>query len=325
MEEARLRIAVTGSRLFGCRLSDAQLARMRAAAPQADFVIHTDPGRFVAGLAEADIAAGQILDAPLPELSRLAWFHSWSAGTDGEPVGALSAAGVEVTSSKGNGAPGIAEYVMLAMMMLSRRAALWLDAQKRHAWERRVTPELQGAVLGLIGFGHIGQAIARRAEGFGMRVIAIRRDAAAPVPEGLACEIRQPDDLLEMLRIADYVAVAAPLTPQTRSLLRDEHFRAMKASAFYICVSRGAIAEEAALCRALREGWIAGAALDAHATEPLPPDSPLWDLPNTIVTPHNAGATQGNLDRAVDIFIDNLKRTAGGQPRRNVVDPAAGY
>ena len=119
--------------------------------------------------------------------------------------------------------------------------------------------------------------------------------------------------------------VAAPLTPETRGLLTERHFRAMKRSALYVCVSRGAIADPVALHLALAEGWIAGAALDAHATEPLPPDSPFWDLPNVLVTPHNAGTTPGTAERSIDIFVDNLDRFARSEALRNVVDADSGY
>lgn len=319
----RRTIALLGPSFAGYRLSDAQVARIREAAGPATLDVHHDPQTFLAALTGADIAAGHVRGA-LPRLGRLSWFHSWSAGMDVEPVGALSDAGVRLTSSKGNGAIPIAEFTIMAMLMVARRATEWIDAQRRHAWERHVSPELHGATLGLIGVGHIGAEIARRANAFGMRCIAVRRSVAAPDVDHIA-RMLPPDGLPELLAEADFVVVAAPLTAETRGMLTERHFRAMKRTAIYVCVSRGAIADPAALHQALSQGWIAGAALDAHAVEPLPPESPFWDMPNVLVTPHNAGTTVNTAERSVDVFVDNLGRFARGEDLRNVVDRAAGY
>ncbi len=317
----RRTIALLGPNFAEYRFSEDQSARIRAAAGDAVLDVHADPQSFLAALPHADIAAGHVRGV-LPGLGRLAWLHCWSAGMDQEPVAALAKAGVRLTSSKGNGAIPIAEYTLMAMLMLARRATEWIDAQRAHAWTRHVSTELHGATLGLIGVGNIGAEIARRADAFGMRCIATRRGA------GAVAHVRRmlpADALPELLAEADFVVVAAPITPETRFMLTERHFRAMKPSAFYVCVSRGAVADPAALHRALAEGWIAGAALDAHATEPLPADSPFWDMPNVLVTPHNAGTTLGTAERSVDIFVDNLGRFGRGEALRNVVDAAVGY
>jgi phosphoglycerate dehydrogenase-like enzyme len=133
------------------------------------------------------------------------------------------------------------------------------------------------------------------------------------------------DRLHEMLGRSDFVVVTAPKTPETTGMLGESEFRAMKPSAYYICYSRGGIADDAALLRALREGWIAGAGLDAHSTEPLPPDSPFWSLPNVIVTPHGGAATPSTRQRGIAIFLENLRRYQAGQPLLNVIDKDAGY
>jgi phosphoglycerate dehydrogenase-like enzyme len=313
-----------GPGFAGYRLTPAQVERIRAASDGATLDIHEDQGAFVAALPGAEIAAGHLRGRALPDIAQLRWFHGWSAGLDNEPVAALWQNGVQVTCSKGNGAIPIAEFTLLAMLMVARRATAWIDAQRRHAWERHVSPELHGATLGLIGLGHIGAAIAARAAAFGMRVVALRRNAGAPPPPHVAA-VLPPEQLPALLAAADFVVVAAPLTAETRGLLGEAEFRAMKRSAIYVCVSRGGIADPAALHRALAEGWIAGAALDAHATEPLPPESPFWDMPNVLVTPHNAGTSLGTAERSVDIFCDNLRRYARGEALVNVVDRRSGY
>ncbi|PZN95573.1 MAG: D-2-hydroxyacid dehydrogenase [Hyphomicrobiales bacterium] len=320
------RIAVIGPVFADYRLSDSQLGRIRQAAPDATLTVLTDPAAFRARLAEADVAAGQIgRQAALPPFGRLAWFHTWSAGTDGEPAEALLASNIRLTCSKGNGAIPIAEFTIWAMLTIARRATSWLDAQTRHEWRRHTSPELHGATLGLIGLGHIGGEIARRAAAFGMRCIAVRRDAGAVNPGPHVSQVLPPDRLMEMLAVADFVVVAAPLTPETRGMLGEMQFRAMKPTAFYVCVSRGAIADPDVLRRALAEEWIAGAVLDAHATEPLPPGDLFWDLPNTIVTPHNAGTTIGTADRAIEVFVENLGRLERGEPLHNVIETGIGY
>jgi phosphoglycerate dehydrogenase-like enzyme len=131
--------------------------------------------------------------------------------------------------------------------------------------------------------------------------------------------------LHDLLGRSDFVVVTAPRTAETTGMLGEAEFRAMKRSAYYICFSRGGIAEDAALLRALQEGWIAGAGLDAHGTEPLPPDSPFWEAPNTLITPHNGASTPFTRQRGIDIFADNLRRYLDGRPLHNLIDKTRGY
>ncbi len=320
-----MKIAIIGPSFNAYRLRAPQIERVCRAMGSDTLLEFDDPIAFRAALCDVDIAAGHVGLAPLPALGRLRWFHTWAAGIDHEPAEALLAAGVRVTCSKGNGAIPIAEFTLMAMLMIARQATDWIDAQRHHEWRRHTSPELAGATLGLIGLGHIGTEIARRASAFGMKCLAVRRHAAK-VPADVPIERTfGPDGLTKMLAQADFVVVAAALTPETKGMLGEAEFHAMKPSAFYICVSRGAIADPAALHKALTERWIAGAVLDAHAVEPLPPDSPSWDLPNTLVTPHNAGTTLGTADRAVDIFIENLDRFRNDQALRNEIEPGVGY
>jgi len=156
-----------------------------------------------------------------------------------------------------------------------------------------------------------------------MRVLGLRRNADRAVPG--VDEMFRPDQLHAFLAECDFVVVTTPSTPDTLGVFDVAAFRAMKRSAYFICISRGGIAVDAAPLEALREGWIAGAGLDAHGVEPLPADSPFWSLPNVIVTPHNGATTPATAQRSVDIFIDNLQRYVAGQPLPDVVDKSAGY
>jgi phosphoglycerate dehydrogenase-like enzyme len=210
----------------------------------------------------------------------------------------------------------------MLMLMLNNDARRWQAAQAERRWEPYRHPELCGLTCGIIGLGHCGQDLARKAKAFHMRVIGIRR---TPVPVPDVDELFTHDRLHDFLGQSDFVIMTAPYTPATAGMLGEAEFRAMRPSAYYICISRGGIAQDDALLRALREGWIAGAGLDAHASEPLPPDSPFWDAPNTFITPHNAASTENSRQRGLAIFIDNLRRFVAGEPLRNVVDKQAGY
>jgi phosphoglycerate dehydrogenase-like enzyme len=175
----------------------------------------------------------------------------------------------------------------------------------------------------LIGVGAIGERTAAVASALGMRVLGIRRDAARGAP-GVAA-MYGLDRLLDLLPEADCVVLTVPLNRSTQGMIGERELRAMKPSAYLVNIGRGGTVQEDALVRALREGWIAGAGLDVFAEEPLPETSPLWELENVIVTAHYAGMTPHYDERALAIFLDNLRRYRAGEPLRNVVDKAAGY
>ena len=234
----------------------------------------------------------------------------------------MVASEILLTCSKGNGAIPLAEYAVMMMLMLSRSAVRAVHAHDNSRWDRFTHPELNGQTCGILGLGYSGLDLALKAKAFHMRVLGVRRtDQPAPNVDELFPTAR----LREFLGQSDFVVVTAPRTPETLGMLGEAEFRAMKPSAYYICFSRGGIADDAALLRALTEGWIAGAGLDAHSEEPLPPDSPFWTAPNTLVTPHNGATSPATPERGLDIFIDNLERYIAGRPLRNIVDKRAGY
>lgn len=273
-------------------------------------------------IAEADAVAGSIGPGALARAARLRWVQSWRAGPDEALFPEMIASDVILTSCAGNGAIPLAEHAMWLMLTLNRDALRWVRAQEVGRWERHTHGELNGLTLGIIGLGHSGLDLAQKAKAFHMHVLGMRRSdrSAAHVDEVLAT-----DRLHELLGRSDFVVVTAPLTAQTRGMLGEAEFRAMKPTAFFIVFSRGGIADDAALLRAVNEGWIAGAGLDDFGTEPLPADSPFWTARNTICTPHNGATTEATLDRGVDIFVDNLGRFARGEELINVVNKAAGY
>lgn len=308
--------------LMSGELNEQQIAQIKAAVPGADVRYYGSRAKLEDEIEQADIVAGSISPSGLAKATRLKWVQSWAAGTNEILFPEMVVSPVVVTSCASNGAIPLAEHAVMLMLMLSRNAPKWLKNQQDSTWERWYHPELAGLTCGIIGLGYSGADLALKLKGFHMRVIGTRR---TPRPTPNVDEVLPLDRLHELLAQSDFVVMTAPRTPESKGMLGEAEFRAMKPSAYYICFSRGGIADDAALLRALNEGWIAGAGLDAHSQEPLPPDSPFWTAPNTIITPHNGATTPNTRQRGVDIFVENLAHYLAGEPLRNVVDKAAGY
>lgn len=256
---------------------------------------------------------------------RLQWIQLTSAGADRLLNSGFVEEGVMVTTVSGLHATPIGEFVLTAMLMFAKGAPKSMRAQLRHEWARFAPTELYGKTVGVVGMGHIGTEVGRLAKAFGCRVIGTRRSATERYATPEADEIMPASELNRLLAESDYVVLSMPLTPETRDMIGEAELRAMKPTAVLVNIARGAVVVESALAQALREGWIAGAALDVFEREPLPPGSPFWDMENVIVTPHVSGGTEIYNQRAVAIFADNLRRYLAGEPLRNVVDPTRGY
>jgi D-2-hydroxyacid dehydrogenase (NADP+) len=244
----------------------------------------------------------------------LGWLHTFSAGVDHPVFQAFKERGVVVTTSSGSSASPIAQTVMMYLLALTRDLPGWFRAQAEHRWDVRSVDELDGRTIGVVGMGPIGLEVLRLAEAFGMRTIGMRRSVRGDE----AHETWALDRLHELAACVDALVLAVPLTPDTRGLVDTSVFAAMRPGALFVNIARGEVTDEEALIDALRSGHLGGAGLDVFATEPLPADSPLWDLPNVIVTPHSSGASERSYERATDIFIDNLARLASGAPLRNI-------
>ncbi|PRX96625.1 D-2-hydroxyacid dehydrogenase [Allonocardiopsis opalescens] len=312
-----------GPVLVSGRFEPAEEERIRAAAAGApvDFVRRL--GDRAELLAAATVIAGSPNRAELAAASAVRWVHSWAAGVNGDLAAGLDEHPAVLTSSTGNGAIPLAEHAMMLMLMLNRDAPRWARAQAGHRWERFQHGELNGLTCGIIGLGHCGLDLAAKARAFHMQVLGVRRRTGLPCPGVDA--VHPPEDLHLVLAESDFVVVTAPGTPATAGLIGEPELKAMKESAHLVVVSRGGIVSDRALLRALTEGWIAGAGLDAHGEEPLPESSPFWELPNVIVTPHNGATTEATRRRGLEVFVDNLRRHVQGRPLVNVVDKSAGY
>jgi phosphoglycerate dehydrogenase-like enzyme len=247
--------------------------------------------------------------------ANLGWLHTFSAGVDHEIFQRFVERGVRLTTSSGAHAVPIAQTVVLYLLALSRDLRGWLDAQAAHRWEPRAIHDLQGDRLGVVGLGPIGLEVARLGQALRMQVIGMRRRPRGDEP----CETWELSRLGELLPLVDHLVLALPLAAETRHLLDSDAFARIKPGATLVNVGRGALVDEAALVAALRDGRLAGAALDVFEVEPLPRESPLWDLPNVIVTPHSSGTNPGNDQRATAIFLENLRAFEAGLPLRNEV------
>ena len=236
------------------------------------------------------------------KLPKLQWLHTFSAGVDSPVFTRFLQRGVRLTTSSGSSARPIAQVVAWMMIGLSRNANAWARAQREHRWEPRNHDDLEGRNLAIIGMGPIGTEIALLGNALGMNVTGCRRTISGNEPCTMVT-LARADSLIEW---ADYLVLALPLNDDTQGFLSEQRLATMKPTAFVINIGRGALIDESALTTALQTEQIAGAGLDVFTVEPLPAESPLWDLPNVIITPHNSSDTEGRQTRSAAIFFENL-------------------
>jgi D-2-hydroxyacid dehydrogenase (NADP+) len=252
--------------------------------------------------------------------SKLHWLHVFNAGVENPVFRGFIERGVTLTTSSGSTAKPIAQTAIGGMLMLARGFPAWGESQRRKAWEPlRGNPpvDLDSQTIVVLGLGAIGNEIARLARTIGLHVIGVRR---SPQREGdHVDEMVPPARLLDVLPRADWLALACPLTDETRHIVNSEAITAMPRGARILNIARGDVIDEEAMIAALRSGQLGGAYLDVVSTEPLLPESPLWDLPNVIITPHNSATAAGNERRTVQYFLANLRAWAKGEPMVNVV------
>ena len=274
------------------------------------------PGDSPRGLSEA-VRAG----------TRLRWVQA-AAGGAGEQVRAAGLsveeqARVLITRAAGVHAGPLAEFAILGLLAFAKGLPRLLDDRQARRWERYPMAELAGSTVLVVGLGEIGTEVARLAKAFGMRVIAINRSGRTQSP--YVDEIRTARFLADLLPVAHGVVLALPLTDETRGLIDAAAFGRMHSGAVLVDVGRGGVVDEAALVHALEGGQLAGAALDVFATEPLPADSPLWWLPNVLLSPHTAGRSTRENERLVALFSENLRRYLAGDELLGRLHPTLLY
>lgn len=262
--------------------------------------------------------------------SELRLLHSISVGMEPLLCPEVKESDVLLTNSRGANAKPVAEHAIALMMALTRNIHLSVRAQLNRSWERsslRNGVEVEGLTLGIIGFGAIGKEISRKAHHLGMKVIATRRAVSQANSEEIPdyVTLYSMVDLYHVLQESDVVMICLPLTNETSNLIGEAELKRMKRTSYIINVSRGQIINEDALIRALREGWVGGAGLDVFGSHPLPEESPLWELPQVIITPYISASSPHTMKRAMTIFADNLLRLSSGMPLQNVVNKEIGY
>jgi phosphoglycerate dehydrogenase-like enzyme len=325
---------VLATPILGAQLTRELVARIeavdgvRCVLIGSDGHIHGDAAE--AAFDEADIlllgsVPASVLDHVVSRAPKLRWIHSASAGVDRISTPAVRERGLLVTNARGVFSRPIAEYVVMMSLAIARRLPQLLELQRERTWQPIRGRELSELTVGIIGYGSIGEEVARLLEPFGCRLLATRRHVDRGVGKAGRVELFALGDLAQVLRASDIVVVAAPLTEETAGLIGADQLAEMREDAWLINIARGRLIDELALRRALESGWIGGAVLDVFSEEPLPPDSPLYRTPNVVITPHTSWASDRVIERSVDLFVENLRRDRAGEALRNVVDLEAGY
>lgn len=301
--------------------------RLKQDFPQLEIVHLSNYEKVEDHLSDAEIVVTWSLRPEQFAVARkLRWIHSPAAAVHQLMFPELVSSDVLITNARDVHAPVVAEHVIALIFALAKKVPQAVRLQDKHIWGKdKLKPsELGGAVLGLVGLGSIGREVTKRASGLGMRVIAVRKSADKPNIEGVE-RVFPTSELDRMVAEADYVVIAAPRTRETEKLFDTQRIARLKPGAFLINVSRGALVDEAVLAEALRNKKLAGAALDVFAEEPLPPESPLWDLQNLLLTPHTAAVTDKLWQRHYALVHENLRRFLSGQPLLGLVDKQKGY
>ncbi|HEY3164651.1 MAG TPA: D-2-hydroxyacid dehydrogenase [Candidatus Limnocylindrales bacterium] len=338
--------AIALSPILSARYRARDLELIRAAAPGARIVTLSREGLTDEPVDDVEVLlrgwlSSDAFDRLLARAPRLNYVHSASAGVERALTPAARERGIVITNARGVFSRPIAEYVLMMILAISRRLPGLLELQRERTWQPLEGVELRDVTVGIVGLGSIGRAVGALATAFGCRVVAVRRRAEAgsasritvgpdddgtrSFGEAMLDRVGGPETLPELLGESDFVVLAAPLTPETEDMIDAVALAAMKSTAWLINIARGRLIDERALLDALTDGRIGGAVLDTFREEPLPSSSPFYDLPNVIVTPHTSWSSGRVLDRSMELFAENLRRYATGEPLLNVVDPTAGY
>jgi phosphoglycerate dehydrogenase-like enzyme len=304
----------------------AEVRQMQSQGKNIEMTVTKSPEELNRLLPEVDVVFGALTPDMLARAKNLRWMQHTEAGMDAVLFPELVKGPVVVTNMSRMFAPAISETAIAMLLSLTRGLSKYYIphfAQKKYVSERNLV-EVDGMTMGLVGLGGLGTATAQRAHyGFNMRILAV--DAKPMVKPAFVDTLREPAWLAEMVPQVDVLVNSVPLTRETAGLFNEKVFRAMKKTAYFLSLSRGPVVDQPALIRALQEGWIAGAGLDVTTPEPLPPDSPLWDCPNTVITCHSAGFSPQRRIRQMSLIAENVRRYASGLPLMNVVDKVRGY
>lgn len=311
--------------LINTEITSEHRQQIEAVSEQLHIIEAQNSAEALRNIGDTDVVFGGFNRTLFENAKQLKWVQVLSAGVDGLLFPEFVQSDVVLTSAKGFVGPHLADQAWALILGLLRGIG---RSVRERTWDNRMsirlaTWELSERTLGIVGLGGTGIDVARRAQGFDMRTIAV--DPETVDAPSFVHEVWQMNRFHELLAQSDVVAICAPLTPETHGMFNDAAFQAMQSHALLVNVTRGKIIDGPALLRALNNGSIGGAGLDVTPEEPLPTDSPLWDMPNVIITPHVAGGSPIRLDRTVGLFCDNLERTLVGKPLLSIIDKEKGY
>jgi phosphoglycerate dehydrogenase-like enzyme len=321
-------VACTAASVVGpARYTPAEVAQIVGAGKDVELILPKNADELLKVLPDADVVFGSLNAEWFAKAKNLRWFQATEAGMERVLFPELTKSNVVVTNMARMFAPAISETVIAMLLSLTRGLNNFYFPQfQKHVFnsERNKLVEVEGMTMGLVGMGGIGQATATHAHyGFNMKILATdAKPLAKPV---FVDTLKDPGWLMEMVPQCDILVSAAPATKETANLFNEKVFRAMKKTAYFINVSRGALVDEPALVKALKEGWIAGAALDATKDEPMAATHPFWDCPNLVLTCHSAGFAPQRQLRFIGLLCENVRRYTTGLPLMNVVDKVRGY
>lgn len=307
-------------------LPEKELAILRESAPQCELRQGEDDAAMDSQwIRQVD---GVFTEAPLPDelvqrMTQLKWLHVTRGGVNAYLTPTVKSRPIQVTGSKGIHGAAFSEFALACILAFAKKLPDCMDAQREKKWQKLQPIEIEGSTLGIVGLGTVGTELARKARALGMRVLATKR-IVTEKPDYVD-ELGTPEFLTDLLAQSDYVVLLLASVPTTFNIIGENDLRRMKPGAYLINLTGGRAIEESLLIRALKERWIAGAALDAFAKQPLPPDSELWSLPNVIITPRIAGITSQKWTALLPIFEENLRRFVAGEPLRNLVNKELGY
>jgi len=311
--------------------TEPQLAMLEQLPAETSIAVGERVEAFERAAAEADVifnwsCSGELLREVFRLCPRVRWVHTRSAGLDGLLFPELVKSAAPLTNGTGVFGESLGEFALAGILFFAKDLRRMIRNQAAGRWEQFDVAEIARQTVGIVGYGDIGRAVASRARAMGMRVLAVKRHApSAGAKDAYADQIYTPEHMREMIALSDYIVAAAPLTAETRGLIGEPEFAAMKEQAVVINLGRGPVIDEAAMVRALSEHRIRGAVLDVFDAEPLPEGHPFYRLDNVLLSPHTADHTADWLERAMQFFLDNFARFHKGQPLHNLVDKKLGY
>jgi phosphoglycerate dehydrogenase-like enzyme len=311
--------------------TDPELKLLDSLPPETGIAVGNSPEAFGRTAPGASVIFNWALSTPLLRevfqmCPQLRWVHSRSAGLDGMLFPELVESPVTLTNGRGVFSQSLGEFVLGAILYFAKDFRHMIRLQTAGVWEPFDITEVSGQTVGIVGYGDIGRAVATRVRAMGMRVLALKRHGPPLYNmDPLVDRIYGPEQRVEMIGRCDYVVAAAPLTAETRGMIGEAEFAAMKPMAVIINVGRGPVIDEAAMVRAVSEGRIKGAALDVFDREPLPAGHPFYKLENVLLSPHCADHTPAWMEDAMRFFLSQYERFRNGQPLQNVVEKKRGY